>query len=153
MKSMTFCLLAFLPGVLLLGCHSVATRGADPIDLSSPEATVVSFTKAAARGQDDLAQSCFLPGGVDYEDIREVLTATPGSYGHEMKQMLQSIDVDVAMPIIATEKFLDGTKVIWQVTFRHRFETRKGFVFEPGTTYDFDAILKLSEGKWLIDNF
>jgi hypothetical protein len=153
MKSMHLCLLAFLPGVLVLGCNSLATSGAGPIDWSSPETTVVSFTKAAARGQDDLAQSCFLPGGVDYEDIREVLTATPGSSAYEMKQMLQSINADVAMPILATEELLDGTKVIWQVTFRHRFETRKGVVLNPGTTYDFDAILKLSKGKWLIDNF
>jgi len=151
MKSMLACLSAVVLA-LVSGCRCAAPAETVQLDLSSPEATVVSFTKAAALGQVKQAQACFLPGGVDYHDTRKVLTAIPGSPRYQMKQMLLSIDADAPMPIIASETTSDGTKVVWRVTFRRRFETKKGLTFEPGATYDFDAMLKQSGTKWLIDN-
>ena len=121
--------------------------------LRSPEATVIRFTRAAARGQTEDAQACFLPGGVDYVDIQKVLEAKPGSSRYEMKQMLESVDLDVAMPIVAKQPTEQGTKIIWRVTFKREFKPSKGPVFKPGTTYDFDATLKRPEDRWLIDNF
>jgi hypothetical protein len=127
-----------------------ATR--DP-DLSSPEATVISFTKAAARGEVDRAQACFLPGGVDYKDIRKVLEAKPGTRSFEMRQMLESLDLKAPMPIVSKSESQYGTKVVWRVTFKKAFKPAKGPTFKPGATYDLDATLKKSGQVWLIDNF
>ena len=131
-----------------------AVRRSSPTpDLSSPEATVVSFTKAAARGETNLAQACFLPGGVDYDDIQQILASKPGSRHYEMKRMLESLNLDVPMPIVAKTNNEHGTKVVWRVTFKKEFKPSKGPVFKAGSTYDFDATLKPSDKLWLIDNF
>jgi hypothetical protein len=121
--------------------------------LRSPEDTVISFTRAAAQGKVDLAQACFLPGGVDYKDIRKVLEAKPGSPSYEMKLMLESLDLAVPMPIVSKNDSEHGTKVVWRVTFKKAFKPSKGPAFEPGATYDLDATLKKSGKLWLIDNF
>jgi len=122
-------------------------------DRSTPEATVVSFTQAAARGEKCAALACFLPGGTDFEDIREVLNATPWSSRCQMKQMLESLDTDAPMPIVSKEETPRGAKVVWRVTFKEEFKTKKGLVFEPGMTHDLDATLKRHGDRWLIDGF
>jgi len=142
----------FLATAVAAGQAPAAKQVAKP-DLSSPEATVVSFTRAAAKGQSDLAQACFLPGGVDYEDIRAILKSKPGAREYEMKRMLESLDVAVSMPIIEKKETTNGTKIVWRVTFKRDFAPTKGPVFKRGATYDFDATLKKSEDSWLIDNF
>ena len=131
-----------------------AVRRSSPTpDLSSPEATVVSFTKAAARGETNLAQACFLPGGVDYDDIRQILASKPGSRHYEIKQMFESLNLNVPMPIVAKTNNEHGTKVVWRVTFKKEFKPSKGPVFKAGSTYDLDATLKASDKLWLIVNF
>lgn len=122
-------------------------------DLSSPEATVISFTKAAARGETKLVQACFLPGGEDYDDIRKVMEATPGTPAYDMKAMLATLDLERTMPIVEKKETEHGTKVVWRVTFKREFKPNKGPVFKAGATYDFDATLKKSGDQWLIDNF
>jgi hypothetical protein len=150
----TFALTAL--AILVIGATGAP---ADPgaanrnLDLSSPEATVISFTKAAARGEADRAQACFLPGGVDYKDIRKVLEAKPGTRSFEMKQMLESLDLKAAMPIVSKSESQHGTKVVWRVTFKKEFKSSKGPAFKTGATYDLDATLKKSGKIWLIDNF
>jgi len=62
------------------------------VNLSTPESTVVGFTKAAAEGNAKLAQSYFLPGGVDYQDIWKTLTAEPGTPRYAARVTLEAVD-------------------------------------------------------------
>ena len=142
----------FLAIAVASGQASTPKQGVEA-DLSSPEATVLSFTRAAARGQTDLAQACFLPDGVDYGDIRAILASKPGAPEYEMKQMLQSLDVTAGMPIISRKETKNGTAIVWRVTFKRDFIPTNGPAFKSGSTYDFDATLKKSGNSWLIDNF
>ncbi|MBE7504618.1 MAG: hypothetical protein HS113_30860 [Verrucomicrobiales bacterium] len=121
-------------------------------DLRTPAATVIGFTKAAAQGNADLAQRHFLPGGVDYLDIRETLQAQPGTPMYPARRMLEA--VDVSQPITVTQQTGDeqGLKVVWRVTFGKAFE-EKGRRVEAGSQYEFDATLKRTAKGWLIDNF
>jgi hypothetical protein len=121
-------------------------------DLSTPEATVIGFTKAAAQGNADLAQRHFLPGGTDYLDIRETLQAQPGTPMYPARRMLEA--VDVSQPITVTQQTGNeqGLKVVWRVTFGKAFE-EKGRRVEAGSQYEFDATLKRTAKGWLIDNF
>ena len=147
MKTKCSVLLAFIG--LLVGCaHSQKAK----LDLSTPESTVIGFTKAAAEGNATLARSYFLPGGVDYQDIWETLTAEPGTPRYPARVMLASVDTGRPMRIKSQKETEHGLKVIWQVTFRKGFEV-KGRKVEAGTDYDFDATLKRTEKGWLIDNF
>jgi hypothetical protein len=116
---------------------------------------VITFTRAAARGDVDLAQRCFLPGGVDYDDIRETLTATPSSPRYGGKIMIDSLDPDAPMPIVSKRETEYGLRVVWRVRFERDFRTEEGggHIFKAGSTYDFDATLKKSGEEWLIDNF
>jgi len=52
-------------------------KPASELDLSVPEATVRSFTKAAIASNVELAMACFSPGSHDYGDVKELLTS-PG---------------------------------------------------------------------------
>jgi hypothetical protein len=122
------------------------------LDLSSPEATVRSFTKAAAHNEAQAVQACFLPGGEDYEDIRKMMEASPGSPGYLMKGMLAALDTKATMPIIEKKETRSGTKVVWRVTFKREFNAGKGQTFKAGSTYDLDATLKKRGDRWLIDN-
>ena len=82
----TTCVVALALAGLLLSCaHSPTAK----LNLSTPEATVIGFTKAAAQGDAELAQRYFLPGGVDYQDIRETLTAQPGTPRYGARVMLE----------------------------------------------------------------
>jgi hypothetical protein len=124
------------------------------LDLSSPEATVRSFTKAIVSGDADSVMACMLPGGIDYEDMEEILHADPddprqrGEY--ETRLWLRSFDPDAEMPIVSVDQTEGGTSVTWQVTFKEDF-TVEGQTFRAGDTYNMDATLRQSGDSWLID--
>jgi len=141
-----------LTAVCVWGQLTAGELNRDP-DLSSPEATVRSFTKAAVLGEAKIVQACFLPGGEDYDDIRKVMEASPGTPAYEMKAMLAALDTEGEMPIVKKAETQYGMKVVWRVTFKREFKPGKGPVFKVGSTYDLDATLKKSGNRWLIDNF
>ncbi|UCG56615.1 MAG: sigma-70 family RNA polymerase sigma factor [Phycisphaerales bacterium] len=122
----------------------------DKLDLSSPEATVRSFTKAIASGNAEAALACMLPGGIDYEDIQEILYAEPGDREYDMKLWFESLDPDAEMSILSTEGTEHHTTVVWEVTFKKDFEMG-GRTLSAGETMELDAGLVESDGKWLID--
>jgi RNA polymerase sigma factor (sigma-70 family) len=131
-----------------------ASTGDFRLDLSSPEATVRSFTKAIVSGDAASVMACMLPGGTDHEDMQAILAAGPddpqqGSQ-YQMKLLLQSLDADAEMPVIATEPTERGTSVTWQVTFKKDM-TEKGHTFRAGDTFELDATLRKSGDSWLID--
>lgn len=126
------------------------------LDMSTPEATVRSFTRAIVSGNAESVMACFLPGGTDFEDMQKILNANPddpeqrGEY--EMKLWLQSLDPDVEMPIVETVEGEDGMGVTWQITFK-KDVTAHGQTFRAGDTFNLDATLRRSGDSWLIDNF
>jgi hypothetical protein len=124
------------------------------LDLSSPEATVRSFTRAFVSGDPELVMACMLPHGTDYEDVQEILYANPDDPKqrdeYEMRRWLQSFDPDTEMPIVSTEETERGISITWQVTFRQDF-TVQGHTFRAGDTYNLDATLRKSGDSWLID--
>ncbi len=125
-------------------------------DLSSPEATVRSFTKAIASGDAASVMACFLPGGVDYEDMQKILHADPNDPEqqdeYQMKLCFLSLDPDAEMPMVSVEETEHGTSVVWQVTFKEDL-TMEGHTFRAGDTWELDATLRQSGDSWLIDNF
>lgn len=133
---------------------TVGTPAQDELDFSTPSATVTSFTRVTGRGDWDQAVACFLPGGIDYEDIQQLAAAVEGDRGYRFKQMLEAIDPASAPKIVLSEELPDGRmKVVWEVTLEAGFEI-KGRIFEAGDTMEYDATLaKTDDGQWLIDNF
>ena len=132
------------------GCSQPTGDKPASLDVSTPEATVISFTKAAARGDADAALACCLPGGLDYDDVKKCLAASPDD---EFKSMIESIDLDASMPIISKKKEGDKIAVVWRVTFKRDFRTEEGGgqTFKAGSTFDLDASVKKSGEVWLID--
>ena len=125
-------------------------------DLSTPEATVRSFTRVMIAGDADAVLACFVPNGEDYEDIQEILYADPSDPSqrdeYEMKLWVQSLDPDAEMPILDIREETDGVVSIdWEVTFKSDF-TMQGHTFTAGESVTLDAVLVKSDGKWLIDN-
>ncbi len=128
------------------------------LDLSTPEATVRSFTKAAATGNVGLAQACFVPGGVDYEDVREVLGADPSQASkHGFRMVIRAIDPDGPITVVSRKGTSeDEMSITWRVTFKSAVSFTEGgkeVTFKPGDTLDLDASLKKVGDRWLIDNF
>jgi RNA polymerase sigma-70 factor (ECF subfamily) len=126
------------------------------LDLSNPEATVQSFTKAIASGDTESVMACFLPGGADYEDIQKMLYADPDDPEqqdeYQMKLLFLSLDPDAEMPMVSVEETEHGTSVAWQVTFKEDLPM-EGHTFRAGDTWELDATLRQSGDSWLIDNF
>jgi beta-lactamase regulating signal transducer with metallopeptidase domain len=122
------------------------------LDLSTPQATVIGFTRAAAQGKAKLAQSYFLPGGEDFEDVLEVLTASTSSNKYPARVMMESIDLNAPIEIVSAEGDATAMKVVWRVKSAKDFKI-EGQEVQKGSTYDFDATLKQVEENWLIDNF
>ena len=82
-------------------------------DRSSPEATVISWTKAAATGNVKDALACMLPGGTEYDGVCTVLNAEPSSGKYPVKKMLQSIDIE--NPIILVRQLTgDKASIGWE---------------------------------------
>jgi RNA polymerase sigma factor (sigma-70 family) len=122
----------------------------DKIDLSSPEATVRSFTRAIASGDAEAVLQCMLPGGIDYEDIQEILYAEPGDREYEARAWFESLDPDADMPVLSVKEEERGTGVAWEVTFKRDCVVGR-HTFSAGDTMELDATLQESDGKWLID--
>jgi len=131
-------------------------KAEDKIDLSTPEGTVRSFIRMFALGDKEAVLACFMAGGVDYEDITEILYPDPSSRTYKTNMMLQgwlsSFDPNAEMPIVRTEQTAEGLSVTWLATFKRDFTT-KGGTFHAGETMELDATLKKVGDKWLIDNF
>ncbi len=145
------CNLAIMTVVTVLcGCSCPSTRKPSVADLSTPEATVVSFTKAAARGDADAALACCLPGGLDYGDVKKALASAPDD---DFRRLLESVDPEAPMPIVSQKTEGEKLAVVWRVTFKRDFRTQEGggLTFKTGSTYDLDASLQKSGDDWLID--
>ncbi len=125
-----------------------------PLDLSSPEAAVRSFTKAFASGDAETVMACMLPGGTDYEDVQKILNANPDDPEqrdeYEMRLWLQALDPDADMPIVESAESERGTSVTWQVTYKQDV-TVGGQTFRAGDAYNLDATLRQVDGSWRID--
>lgn len=121
------------------------------VDRSSPEATVRSWTKTVATGNVKDALACMLPGGVDYEDVKEILNAEPSSGEFFFKKMWQSIDAEKPIRILGKQLIEDETSIGWEFYFKEDF-TIKGRSFKHGDAFEFDASLKKRGDYWLIDN-
>jgi RNA polymerase sigma-70 factor (ECF subfamily) len=128
------------------------------LDLSSPEATVTSFTRLMAAGDDDAVLACFWPAGRDFEDIQEILYADPsdqsenGQFQFQMKLWLQSLDPDAEMPVLYTEPTADnGLRISWQVTLKTDF-TFPEHAFSAGETTELSGELIEIDGKWLFNS-
>jgi hypothetical protein len=134
---------------LLAGCAHLQEPKAN---LSTPESTVVGFTKAAAEGNAKLAQSYFLPGGIDYQDVRETLNAKPGTPKYKGRVMMEAVDASRPITVKSKKETERGLEVVWQVTFGKGFEI-EGEKVEAGTQHELDATLKKTEEGWLIDGF
>lgn len=121
-------------------------------DLGSPQATVTSFTRAAATGNAELARACFSPQGVDYDDIWEVLTASPSSSVYPMRLLLEAVDENQPAPIISQEIKVNVVEVAWRVTFKKPFTIQEGgsqHTFQRGDTFVLDGSLVREGEDWL----
>jgi RNA polymerase sigma factor (sigma-70 family) len=134
--------------------EQAAEPSEDELDLSSPEATVRSFVRAIASGDTESVMACFLPGGTDFEDMLEILTADPDDpeqrSEHQMKLWFQSLNGDVEIPIIEMKETDEGVSVVWRVTFK-KDVTMEGHTFSAGDTFDLDGNLRQSGDSWLIN--
>ncbi len=146
---------ALPPGQTKPPSEATADTRSSQIDLSSPEATVRSFTRLMATGNAEAVMACFLPGGLDYQDMREILTADPSDPRqrdkYETRLWLQSFDPEAKMPIIETKQKADGVvEITWEVVFKKDL-TMEGQTFTAGQTMNLDASLVKSDGRWLIN--
>jgi len=131
---------------------SESAEGADfQLDLSSPEGTVRSFTKAFALGEAESVLACWLPTAGDYEDIRLALEAGPDDERYEGRMWFQSLDPDAEMPIVRTEDIEGGIELAWRVTLK-KDATMGGRTYRAGDTEEVEVTLRPSGDSWLIDN-
>jgi len=133
---------------------TTGTEDSSHLDLSTPEATVRSFTRAIVSGSTESVMACMLTGGTDYQDMQEIMNAGPDDPEqrdkHQMKLWLQSLDPDAAMPVTSMGETERGTEIAWQVTFK-KDVTMEGQTFRAGDTFELDATLRKSADSWLID--
>jgi RNA polymerase sigma factor (sigma-70 family) len=121
------------------------------LDLSSPEATVRSFTRAIGSGDAASVLACFRPGGLDYEDMQEILNAEPGDPRYDVRVAMEALDPDAEMPILSTVNNPDGSvKVVWEVAFANEVVI-EGHTLAPGAKMPMDALLVPAGDSWLID--
>jgi hypothetical protein len=121
------------------------------VDRSSPEATVRSWTKAVATGNVEDAMACMLPGGADYGDVKEILSAKPTSRKFFFRKMWESIDTDKPIKILGKELIEDEADIGWEFYFKEDFAV-PGRRYKRGDAFEFDASLKKHGDYWLIDN-
>jgi len=126
------------------------------LDFSTPEAAVLSFTRAIISGDAEAMMACMLPGGIDHEDMQELLAAGPDDPKqkdeYEFKCLLQSLDPDAEMPVTLTEQTDQSVSASWQVVFK-KDATLSGHTFRAGDPFELDASLRKSGDSWLIDGF
>jgi protocatechuate 3,4-dioxygenase beta subunit len=123
---------------------------AKSVDRSSPEATVKSWTKAVATGNTKDALACMLPGGVDYDDVREILNAEPSFRVFFVKKMWESIDTEKPIRVLGKELINGKVSIVWEFYFKEDI-TIEGRTFKRGDGLEFDASLKKHGDYWLID--
>jgi hypothetical protein len=121
------------------------------VDRSTPEATIGSWTKAVATGNVQDALACMLPGGVDYDDVREILNAKTTSRQFFVKKMWESIDAEKPIRILGKQLIEDEVNIGWEFYFKKDF-TIEGRTFKPGEGFEFGASLKKHGDYWLIDS-
>jgi len=128
--------------------------GKQALDLTTPKATVTSFSRVVGMGDWAKAVDCFLPGGVDFDDVREIADAREGSRAYKIKRILEAIDPDEPAEVTSVQEQADGrVKVVWKVTLKEGVEV-DGRAIAAGETMEYDATLaKTNDGRWLIDNF
>jgi hypothetical protein len=102
--------------------------------------------------------ACFLPGGIDYQDMQEILAADPSDprqrNKYETRMWLQSFDPEAKMPIIETNQKADGVvEITWEVVFKKDLTiTMEGQTFTAGQTMTLDAdLVRTDDGRWLIN--
>lgn len=122
------------------------------LDLSSPEATVRAFTKAAASGDIESALACVAIDGHDYGDIKEVLTRPGDPVKNPLKDLLEATDIDSP---ITVKKDVKGNRceIKWTVILDRAVTINKGgkpFTFKAGDTFAWDGNLKKVGDRWLI---
>ena len=121
----------------------------DPVDLSTPEASVASFTRLVATGDMEQLARCFIPGAEDLEDLRDILH-NPASRRAELKEFFEAVDPNVPAKIIEVEVDPDlpnSRGVTWLVTLNKPF-THKGQTWAAGDTFELDATLIQIDGEW-----
>ena len=121
------------------------------LELSKPEAAVISFTKAAARGDVELALACVALDSHDYEDIRDVLT---GAKENPFTRMFQAVDPNKEITIVSKEEKENWCSIAWRMTFKEAFtvgEGPKAMSFKAGDTFDLDGNVKKVGNRWLIN--
>ncbi|UCD50932.1 MAG: sigma-70 family RNA polymerase sigma factor [Phycisphaerales bacterium] len=122
------------------------------LDLSSPEATVRSFTKAFVLGDAESVLACWFESAGDYEDIELALEAGPDDLEYyEGKVWFQSLDPDAEMPIVQTREIEGGVQLVWRVTLR-KDATMGGRTYYAGDTEEIEVTVRPSGDSWLIDN-
>ena len=147
---------ALPPGQTEPPSETTAGTRSSQIDLSSPEATVRSFTRLMATGNAEAVMACFLPGGLDYQDMQEILAADPSDPRqrdkYETRMWLQSFDPEAKMPIIETKQKADGVvEITWEVVFKKDL-TMEGQTFTAGQKMTLDAsLVRTDDGRWLIN--
>jgi len=129
---------------------TVDIAAAKSVDRSSPEATVKSWTKAVATGNTKDAMACMLPGGIDYDDAREILNAEPSSREFFVKKMWESIDTENPIRVLGKELINGKVSIVWEFYFKEDI-TIEGRTFKRGEGFEFDASLKKHGDYWLID--
>lgn len=116
------------------------------LDLSSPEATVISFTKAAVAGDVESAMACFSPGSHDYEDVQKLLT---GPVKNFFKTLFEAVDPNAPIDAYKKKQEGDWCEINWRMKLKKGF-TVEGKTFKAGETFDLDGNLKKVEDRWLI---
>ena len=124
---------------------------ASTVDRSSPEATIRSWTKAVATGNIKDALACMLPGGTDYEDVKEILNAKPSSGEFILKKMWQLIDTEKPIRILGKQLTEDEASIGWRFYLKEDV-TIEGKTFKQDEGIELDAELKKYGDYWLIDN-
>jgi len=128
------------------------------LGFSSPEAAVQSFTNALARWDVDQVQRCFLPGGNDYDDVRELMTAGPLGPRRSAREFFETVtkafDTEKPVQIVSIDETPNGTVVVWNVTIKQAVTAGEGknkVTFAAGDPFKLDPTLKQSGDRWLID--
>ena len=132
---------------------SISNSSNTNIKISTPQETILGFMQAAASGDTATAMLYMLPGGTDYDDMKNILNAKPSSGGeYQFKQMLESVDMNIPIKVAVTEitDQKDKVSVSWVVTFKKPVELDKAS-FRAGSTFTLDGTLKKTDRGWLID--
>ncbi|MBL7215118.1 MAG: tetratricopeptide repeat protein [Phycisphaerae bacterium] len=136
----------YSPERVTLNVLKLIDEANQPIDLSTPEATIKSFVKAVYNGNLEVAKKCISKDGHDYDEFMEML-ATESN--HPFQAMIKAMDASI--PVEITSKSIeDGKcKISWYFTLDrvYYFGDTK---IEKGAHQKFGSYLELVGDKWLI---